>query len=85
MEKLAQYPKSTHQEKLLQRMCTEAEHLLTEARNLEEAVGIRNQLCTRLQDECKSSLVVNATKRYIDKIIEARWNTRGAGSDLTNH
>ncbi len=85
MEKLPHYSGSGAQEELLQRLCTEAEQELSGAGNLEDALEIRHQLCSRLQEECSSSLIVNATKAYVDQIIAARWSRNGPGNDLPNH
>ena len=85
MEQVTKHPKSNDQEEILRRYCSEAERLLGEASDLRQAIDIRNQLCTRLQNECSSGLLLNATKAYVDRIIAARWSAHVPGTDLPSH
>ena len=85
MEQVTKHRRSNDQEEILRRYCSEAERLLGEASDLGQAIGIRNRLCTRLQNECSSGLLLNATRAYVDRIISAKWSTHVPGPDLPGH
>lgn len=73
MEQLESRIETGRQEELVERHCGRARALLEESRNREEALNIRDWLCSRLAGECASSLVLNATRTYIDDLIKSKW------------
>jgi len=73
MEKIVKHPHLDTQEELLHRYCKEAEILLIKASDINEAIRIKDEACKRLQWEYNSSIFVNATKDYVNRIIERKW------------
>ncbi len=73
MEKVVKHPTSDEQRELLNCYCKEAEALLIKAADINDAIRIKNEACKRFQRECNSSILVNATKDYINQIIERTW------------
>jgi len=77
MEQIVKHPSFDTQQELLRRYCKEAEALLTKATDMNDASRIKEEACERFQQECNSSLLVNATKDYIDQIIARMWQNKG--------
>ncbi len=78
------YPlRSERQDELIRKYCSEAERLLSEAEDYASSVRLKDSLCERFQKECESSLVVAATRQYLEGVIRDRWNTRHAGGAST--
>ena len=65
--------KPAHLSALITKYCAEAEEKLDTAPDFAAALRLRDALCVRFQSECESSLVVNATKQYIDAVLRQRW------------
>jgi len=63
-----------HLSELIARYCAEAEETLNAAPDYGSALRLKETLCSRFQEECESSLVVNATRQYIDAVLRNRWN-----------
>ncbi len=62
-----------HLTELINRYCGEAEERLSAASDYRTALRLKETLCARFQEECESSLVVNATRQYIDAVLRKRW------------
>ncbi len=74
------YPmRSEQQNDLIRRYCAEAEKLLSGAADYASSVRLKDSLCERFQKECESSLVVAATKQYLEGVIRDRWKHQPAG------
>lgn len=58
---------------LVARYCEEAEQLLADATDYESALRLRDEVCGRFQNECRSALIVNATRDYLTQIISHTW------------
>jgi hypothetical protein len=68
------YPEgSERQNDLLRKYCTEAERLLSEAADFATAIQLKDSLCEQFQRECESSLVIAATREYLEGVIRKRW------------
>jgi hypothetical protein len=74
---------SEKQTQLVRRYCAEAERLLNEATDLATALQLKESLCEQFQKECDSSLVVTATRQYLDVIIKERWKVHNGANDTT--
>lgn len=66
------------QTELVERYCQEAERLLSGAGDHDAALRMRDELCERFRKECRSSLIVNATRDYLTRIIDRTWDPGGA-------
>ena len=66
-------PSGLSQEDLLSRYCLEAEQLLAEATDYESALRLRDEVCSRFEQECQSSLIATGTREYLTQIISRRW------------
>jgi hypothetical protein len=69
METLVKHPSTDAQGELLKQYCSEAESLIRSATTIAEAKKLGEQVCSKFQQECESTLVVNATRTFIDDII----------------
>ena len=65
-----------HLSALITKYCAEVEEKLNEATDYATALGLKETLCSRFQEECESSLVVSATRQYIDTVLRNRWGKR---------
>ena len=62
-----------HLSELITKYCVEVEEKLNAAPDFGTALHLKETLCSRFETECESSLVVNATKQYIDAVLRHRW------------
>lgn len=71
-------PRSTIdlQADLVRRYCGDVEAMIRDATTMEEAERIGEKLCNRLEEECNSELVVNATRTYVQEVIHRKWRRR---------
>jgi tRNA U34 2-thiouridine synthase MnmA/TrmU len=67
------------QEEVIERYCAEARQLLEQATSREEALAIRERVCSQLSRECESALILDATQMYVDQVIHMTWNKRNEG------
>ncbi len=67
------------QEEVIERYCAEARQLLDQATSREEALAIRERVCSQLSRECDSALILDATQLYVDQVIHKTWNKRKEG------
>ena len=58
---------------LIGRYCAQAEEMLEKAPDYPSALQLKESLCSKFQKECESSLVVNATRHYLDTLLKHRW------------
>jgi hypothetical protein len=65
------------QEELIREYCSKAEALLAKASDYGTALYLKEQLCSRFEKECESSLVVAAARLHIDGILKKRWHGEG--------
>lgn len=61
------------QRELVDEYCSEARQLLENARDRDEAMAIAERVCARFAGQCGSSLVLAATRTYIDKVVQEKW------------
>lgn len=66
-------PVAEAQQALLHRYCADAGRAIANAPDAQTAKALRDELCTGFSRECESELVVNATRKYINRIIADRW------------
>ena len=71
MERSGTFPDP--QQELIANYCMEARRLLEQARDMSEAIVLAEEVCARFAGECRSSLVLSATRAYIEKAIQERW------------
>jgi len=83
MERLKKNMPPDPQREVIERYCSEARQLLNQASTEEEALAIRLRVCSRLAQECESSLVMGATETYVDELIRRRW--RGPAKEERIH
>ena len=79
--------RSKRQNNLVRKYCVEAERMLAEATDYPTAVQLKVSLCEQFQKECDSTLVVTATRQYLDGVIRERWKNHHAedGAGTGNH
>jgi hypothetical protein len=70
MEALVRHPVSDMQDEMLKRYCAEAEARITHASNARQARQWGEEICAKLERECSSKLILNATRTYIHRIIQ---------------
>jgi hypothetical protein len=75
---------SDKQTTLIRRFCEEAERALDEASDYTAALHLKESLCQRFREECDSSLVVNATRQYLDEVLKKRWKVHDGATDSEN-
>jgi len=68
-----------HLSDLIRKYCAEAEERLNAAADYSSALRLKESLCARFQEECESSLVVSATRQYIDAVLRQRWGAEDGG------
>jgi hypothetical protein len=61
------------QQDIIERYCAEAKQLLDRATSEAEAQAIRTRVCSQLAHECDSPLIMDATKKYVDQVIQRMW------------
>ena len=61
------------QSELVSRYCGDVDTMIGEAATEEQAERIGEEMCMKLERECRSELVVNATRAYVQDIIRKRW------------
>ncbi len=61
---------------LISQYCAEALEKIGLAKDKEEAMKIKGEICARLADQCTSGLITQATTSYVDRLIEKRWSSR---------
>jgi hypothetical protein len=81
MERVKARPALDPQQEIIERYCGEARELISNASSREQAVAIRTRLCTQLAQECNSSLILDATQTYVDRVIQNLWNIPERGMD----
>ncbi len=59
----------------IERYCAEALEKIGLAKDKEEAMKIKGEICARLADQCASGLITQATTSYVDQVIEKRWGS----------
>ena len=72
---------SEKQAELVRKYCGEAELLLNKATDYATALQLKESLCKQFQNECDSSLVVTATRNYLEAMIKERWKIRNGEND----
>ncbi len=60
---------------MIQGYCAEARQLIGQSGTREEALKVKEDLCSRFAAACGSSLVLQATTVYIDDLIERTWRS----------
>lgn len=73
MERLKMRVFPDPQQDIIERYCAEAQQLLDRATSEAEAQAIRTSVCSQLAQECDSPLIMDATKKYVDHVIQTRW------------
>jgi hypothetical protein len=73
------------QEDLVRRYCQEAEARLAHARDLGEALKIRDEVCALLESECSSSIIAVGARAYLKSIIEQEWHERSESHQRDLH
>jgi hypothetical protein len=73
MERLKQSTIPDPQQEVIERYCAEARKLLDQACSEEEAIAIGTRMCSRLAQECDSTLILDATQSYVDRMIQTMW------------
>ncbi|RPH34870.1 hypothetical protein EHM92_07265 [bacterium] len=68
------------QEEIIERYCAEARRMLDRAGSREEALAVRVRLCSQLAQECESTLILDATQSYVDRVIHSMWSDPGKGT-----
>lgn len=81
MERMRARTISDPQQELIERYCAEARELIGNATSREQAIAIRTRLCTQLAQECNSSLILDATQTYVDRVIQNLWDKPEKGTD----
>ena len=71
------------QEDLLRRYCDQAEAALRDAKDFASAKRIGDELCDRFAQECTSSMIVHATRTYLDELINHRWGKQNDDGDMS--
>jgi hypothetical protein len=61
------------QSDLVSHYCGDIDAMIQEAATLEQAKRIGEEACRKLERECRSELVLNATRAYVRDIIRKRW------------
>jgi len=69
------------QQEIIERYCAEARELISNAASREEALAVRTRLCTQLAQECSSSLILDATQTYVDRVIQNLWKQPEKGTN----
>lgn len=69
MGALVPHPVSDIQDEILRRYCTEAERRIMQAHNAQQARQWGEEVCAQLRQECSSTLVLHATRTYVDALI----------------
>ena len=70
---------------LIAEYCARAGELLEHAHSLDEAVAIRDSVCEQFARVCESGLVRNATRQYIDNVIEEKWGSDAGPGKNDSH
>ncbi len=70
MEALVRHPVANTQDEMLKRYCAEAEALIVHASSALQARAWGEEICSKLERECSSKLILNATRIYIDQLIQ---------------
>lgn len=70
MEALVRHPVSNPQDEMLKRYCAEAEARIVHASSARQAREWGEEICSKLERECSSKLILDATRTYIDRIIQ---------------
>jgi hypothetical protein len=65
------------QQDLLRTYCSQAEELLKTATSAEQAREMSERICGQFQNECESSLVINATRAFVEDVIGKMFGARG--------
>lgn len=76
MEALIRHPVSDVQDEMLKRYCAEAQARIIHAPTVHEARLWGEEMCSKLERECSSKLILNATRAYIDAIIRERFERK---------
>lgn len=66
-------------EEAIARYCEQARDAIESAPDIGSAHKLKDAFCSRLADECRSILVVKATRQYVEKLIAERWPERSNG------
>jgi hypothetical protein len=73
MKDVRRADRSTQQEELIRRYCAEAERQLEKAPDYAAALQLKESLCAMFERECESSMVVAATRQYIEEALQRLW------------
>jgi hypothetical protein len=76
MERLPSVIPDSRERRLILRYCREAQPLIRSAESRNSALALRDEICGRFARECRSSLVLTATREYLTTFIESHWNKR---------
>ncbi len=76
MEALVRHPVSDLQDEMLKRYCAEAEARILHASTAQQARRWGEEICSKLERECSSKLILNATRTYIDAIIQELFSKK---------
>lgn len=68
MEDVTVQPRFEHQENAVQALCRNAEERLSLAKDLPEALMVRDEVCVRYRKECVSDVLLNASRKYLDEM-----------------
>lgn len=71
MERTGAFPDP--QRELIDKYCSEARELIAGAHGRDEALAIMERECARFSRECRSSLVLAATREYIGNLVQQTW------------
>lgn len=75
MESAVQHSPLDEQDGLVREHCREAETLIALAGTRAKAMRIKGEQCRQFQMECKSTLIVNAARVYLDRVITQQYGT----------
>lgn len=85
MEERTRHPAFDPQHEILERYCRKAEEELAGAPDLHTALQTKDRLCSALEMECASTIIVTGTRAYIEKIIADRWGVQHAHAADNRH
>jgi hypothetical protein len=83
MEEIRPGPYSPKQDELIRRYCREAEAVLASAADYPSALRMKQSLCQRFEKECDSTLVVSATRQFLESLLKQRWGKGAHGSSTS--
>ena len=76
METLVRHSTLDAQDDLVRRYCAEAEAHIRRAGDAAQAHRWGEEICARLEKECSSKLILDATRSYIEQVIRGMFGDR---------